>query len=188
MAKSLAHKLGQGLTPQGFIDAMTKNREAFLSWGEKFAWADEDDKEFFESLNNRDDLRCVILAADWCGDVVRNVPVVFQALEHSGVPVEVLIMEQHLDTMDDFLTLGGRSIPVVIFVDTGGFVLGRWGPRPTYVQEPMVKFKTENPDREAPDYQDNLASARKEIMARYGEGTEYQQLIVKELRELVSSF
>ena len=188
MAKSLAHKFGKGLTPQGFIDAMTKNREAFLAWGEKFAWADKEDEEFFQELNYRDDLRCIILAADWCGDVVRNVPVVFKVMEKAGIPVEVLIMEQHLDTMDEFLTMGGRSIPVVIFVDTGGYVLGRWGPRPSYVQEPMVKFKTENKDPAAPDYQEKLAAARKEIMARYGEGTEYQQWIVKELRELISTF
>jgi len=188
MAKSLAHKIGQGVTPQGFVDAMTKNREAFLAWGDKFAWADEDDKDYFESLNNRDDLRCFILAADWCGDVVRNVPVVLKALENSGVPVEMLIQEQHMDVQDQFLILGGRSIPVVIFVDTGGFVLGQWGPRPKYVQEPMVKFKTENTDPQAPDYQDKLAETRAEIKARYGEGTEYQQLIVKELRQLIESF
>jgi len=188
MTKSVANKLGQGLTPQGFIDAMTKNQDKFLEWQSKFAWANEEDREFFESLNNRDDLRCLIIAADWCGDVVRNVPVVFKALENSGVPIEVFIQEEHMDLMDQFLILGGRSIPVVIFADTGGFVLGQWGPRPTYVQEPMVQFKAANPDRDAPDYQDNLAAARKEIMARYGEGTEYQQLIVKELRELISSF
>lgn len=188
MATSLADKIGVGLTPQGFIDAMTKNQDKFLGWMEKFAWKNEEDREFFESLSNRDDLRCMILAADWCGDVVRNVPVVFKALENSGVPVEVLIQEQHMDVMDQFLILGGRSIPVVIFVDTGGFVLGQWGPRPKFVQEPMVKFKAENPDREAPDYQEKLAETRKEILARYGEDTAYQQWIVAELRELISSF
>lgn len=188
MAKSLAHKQGQGVTPRQFIEGMTKNREAFVSWGEKFAWQDEDDKEFFESLNHRDDLRCFILAADWCGDVVRNVPVVFKLLETAGIPVEVLIQEQHMETMDEFLTLGGRSIPVVIFTDTGGFVLGRWGPRPAYVQEPMVAFKKKYTDPSAPDYQEQLAATRKEIMARYGEDTAYQQLIVKELRELISNF
>jgi len=99
-----------------------------------------------------------------------------------------MIQEQHYDLMDEFLTLGGRSIPIVIFADGSGNVLGHWGPCPKYVQEPMVKFKQENPDREAPDYQDNLAQARKEIMARYGEGTEYQQLIVQELREILSTF
>lgn len=188
MTKSLADKLGTGLTPQGFIDAMTKNQDKFLEWQEAFAWANDDDREFFESLSNRDDLRCLILAADWCGDVIRNVPVVFKALENSGIPVEVLIQEQNMDVMDQFLTMGGRAIPIVIFTDTGGFVLGHWGPRPAYVQEVMTKFKQANPDREAPGYDEKLAETRKEMMARYGEGTAYHQLIVGELRELISSF
>ncbi|WP_407673129.1 thioredoxin family protein [Paenibacillus alkalitolerans] len=188
MTKPLTEKLGTGLTPQAFIDGMTKNKDKFEDWLQKFEWMNEEDKEFFESLNNRDDLRCLILAADWCGDVVRNVPAVFKALEISGVPTEVLILEQNFDVMDQFLTMGGRSIPVVIFTDTGGFVLGHWGPRPSHVQDVMTKFKTDNPDREAPDYQEKLAQARKEMGERYGEGTGYQHIIVKELRELISSF
>lgn len=99
---------------------------------------------FFESLNNRDDLRCLIIAADWCGDVVRNVPVVFRAMETGGIPVEVLIMEQNLDVMDQFLTAGGRSIPVVIFTDTSGHVLDQWGPRPQHVQAVMNQFRILN--------------------------------------------
>jgi hypothetical protein len=188
MSKNIANKLGTGLKPQQFIAGMTKNRETFQSWYDQFVWTNEDDKEFFEQLQNRDDLRCVIIAADWCGDVVRNVPVVFRALEPTGMPVEVLIMEENLETIDQFLVMGGRSIPVVIFADTGGFVLGTWGPRPKYVQEPMVEFKKNNPDREAPDYQEKLDAVRQEIRRRYGEGRGYQDLIVRELRELLSTF
>jgi hypothetical protein len=189
MAKQLTDKLGKGITPQAFIDGMTQNQDKFLDWHRKFEWKNDDDKQFFEEISvNRDDLRCLILMADWCGDVVRNVPVLFHALETAQIPVEVLIMEQNLDVMDQFLTMGGRSIPIAIFTDTAGFILGQWGPRPSYVQEPMVRFKQENPDKEAPDYQENLSAARKEIMARYGEGTDYQQLIIRELRDLISSF
>lgn len=188
MGKNLAEKLGKGLEPQQFIDAMTKNQDKFLDWYNRFEWSSEDDRAFFESLSNRDDLRCLILAADWCGDVVRNVPVVFRALEHSGIPVEVLIMEQHTETMDQFLTMGGRAIPIVIFVDTGGFVLGTWGPRPKRVQEVMTQFKLANPDRNAPDYDEKIKIARAEMGARYGEGTDYQTVIVQELRELLSAF
>src|SRR5690606_13922283 len=126
-------KLFKGISAQQFIDGMTKNKETFVSNYEGFAWPSEEDKEFFESLNNRDDLRCLILMADWCGDVVKNIPVVFRALEISGIPVEVLIKEEHPDTMQQFLTLGGESIPIVIFADTGGAVLGQWGPRPAHV-------------------------------------------------------
>src|SRR5690606_32735057 len=126
--------------------------------------------------------------ADWCGDVVRNIPVVFHALEAAQMPVDVLIMEQHLDLMDQFLTMGGRSIPVVIFADTGGHVMGTWGPRPQHIQEVMVSFKQNNPDRNAADYEENLQAARKEIGARYGEGAEYQKFIIQELRDLISGF
>ncbi|WNQ12435.1 thioredoxin family protein [Paenibacillus aurantius] len=188
MAKNLANSLGTGLKPQAFIDSMQKNKEKFEEYYNAFEWTDAEDKEYFESLRNRDDLRCVILAADWCGDVVRNVPVVFRALENSGMPVEVLIKEENEDIMDQFLTMGGKSIPVVIFTDTGGFVLGQWGPRPEHVQAVMREFKKHNPDREAPDYNDNIQVARAEMMKQYGEGTGYQAVIVKELRDLISSF
>lgn len=187
MAPNLYSLLGKGLTPQQFIGSMSKNRERFQEWMGSFHWPEEE-RPYFESLRHRDDLRCLILAAEWCGDVVRNVPVVFQALEPTGIPVEVLIMEEHPDVMDQFLTMGGKAIPIVIFTDAGGFVLGHWGPRPKHVQEAMTAFKLANPDRDAPDYQEKLAEARKEMGRRYGEGTGYHSIIVSELRELISTF
>lgn len=117
---------------------------------------------------------------------MRNIPVVFQAMQEAGIPTEVLIMEENLDVMDQFLTMGGRSIPIVIFTDTGGAVLAQWGPRPKHIQEVMVNFKQNNPDPEAADYQEKLQEARKEIMARYGEGTGYQAYIIQELRDILS--
>jgi hypothetical protein len=188
MSVNLADKFRTGLKPQQFIESMEKNKDQFLTWYNTYEWDLADDKEFFESLNNRDDLRCLILASDWCGDVVRNIPVVFRALENSGIPVEVLVMEQNLDVMDQFLTGGGRGIPIVIFADTGGFVLGQWGPRPSHVQAVMTKFKQENPDREAADYNEKIQGARTEMMRQYGDGRGYQAVIVKELRDLISTF
>ncbi|MBW5449408.1 thioredoxin family protein [Cohnella sp. CFH 77786] len=186
MSRQIGHKWQQGISPQQFREKMTKNQDAFQSWYEKFEWPDGGLEAFFESLNNRDDLRCVILAAEWCGDVVRNVPVVLRAAETAGIPTRILILEEHLDLMDEHLTMGGRSIPVVFIADTGGAILGKWGPRPKYVQEPMVKFKQENPDRDAPDYQDKLAETRAEIKRRYGEDTGYQALILQELQDLLA--
>ncbi|MNH78656.1 hypothetical protein D3C73_309640 [compost metagenome] len=183
---NVSYKFRTGLTPQQFMDGMTKNKEAFESGYNQFEWPSEEDKEFFESLNYRDDIRVLILAADWCGDVVRNIPVVFRALEVSEWPVEVLILEENLDIMDNFLTMGGRSVPVVIFADTGGHVLGQWGPRPKHVQEVMIKFKQENPDREAPTYEENILQARKLMLEKYGEGNEVHAVIVSELRDLIS--
>ncbi len=186
MSQLIASKLHKGLSPDQFIEGMTKNRETFESWLNRFEWHTAELEEFYDSLNNRDDLRCMILAADWCGDVVRNVPVVFKAMEKAGIPTEVLIMEENLDLMDQHLTMGGRAIPVVLFIDTGGHLLGKWGARPKYVQEVMNAFKTENPDREAPDYQEKLNAARQEIGRRYGEDNAYQKVILEEIRDILS--
>ncbi|MEF2246165.1 thioredoxin family protein [Paenibacillus sp. IITD108] len=187
MSTNLLDKINKGITPGQFIEGMTKNKEQFEQWKTAFAWKNEEDRQFFQALSKRDDLLCFILMADWCGDVVRNVPVIFNALEISNIPVEVLIIEEHMETMDQFLTLGGRSIPIVIFTNKKGAVLGQWGPRPQYVQEPMIAFKKANPDREAADYQTNLAETRKEIIRRYGEGTGYQADIITELRALLET-
>lgn len=187
MSANVAEKFRKGVKPQDFIQGMTKNQEAFQDWYQKFSWESEEDRQFFASLRHRDDLRCLILAADWCGDVVRNVPVVLRVLEETEMPVEIMIMEEHLDLMDQFLTMGGRAIPVVIFADTGGHVLAKWGPRPKHVQAVMTAFKEQNPDRTAPDYEEKIKAARAEMLAQYGEGTGYQQVIVKELREVLSS-
>jgi len=188
MSTNVSAYLNKGISPQQFIDGMTRNQQAFTDWSDAFEWESEEMSEFFSSLSFRDDLRCLILAADWCGDVIRNVPVVFKALEQTAMPVEVMIIEQFPELMDQFLTMGGRAIPVVIFADTGGYVLGHWGPRPKHVQAVMTQFKLDNPDREAADYQEKIAVARQEMGRQYGEGTGYQKTIVAELRELISGF
>jgi hypothetical protein len=186
VAVNLHHKIGTGLTPEQFISGMTQNQENFTDWYTRFEWTDPDDHAFFTHLAaTKGDLRCLILAADWCGDVVRNVPVVFRVLATAQIPTEVLIMEENLDVMDQFLTLGGRSIPVVLFVDGAGEVIGRWGPRPRYVQEPMVAFKSKHPDHSSPNFEEDRRQTYAEIMRRYGDGTEYQKWIVKEIREIL---
>ncbi|GGO07639.1 thioredoxin family protein [Saccharibacillus kuerlensis] len=187
MSKSnLRSRFGTGLSPQGFIDSMQKNKETFETGYRDFTWKKEEDRLFFEGLRSREDLRAVILAADWCGDVVRNVPVVFRVLEAAEIPVDVMILEENFDLMDEYLTMGGRSVPIVIFADAEGEPLLQWGPRPEKVQELMRKFKTENPDREAPDYADNMKVVREQMMERYGEGTSIHEVIVHELRTLLS--
>ncbi|NGZ77889.1 thioredoxin family protein [Saccharibacillus alkalitolerans] len=187
MGKSnLKSRFGTGRTPQAFMDSMQQNKETFEAGYRDFSWKNEEDRLFFENLRSRGDLRSVILAADWCGDVARNVPVVFRVLETAEIPVDVMILEENFDLMDEYLTMGGRSVPIVIFADADGEPLAQWGPRPEKVQELMRKFKAENPDREAPDYADNMKIVREQMKERYGEGTSVHEVIVHELRTLLS--
>jgi thioredoxin-like negative regulator of GroEL len=68
----------------------------------------------------------------WCGDAAQIAPV----LEHlaalnAHLDHRLILRDEHLDVMDEFLTNGGRSIPKTIFLDAETLeVLGDRGPKP----------------------------------------------------------
>jgi hypothetical protein len=184
MSINLAFKKGKGIPPQAFMEGMKANQKAFREWYDAFQWATENDEAFFKALNGGA-FHCFVLAADWCGDVVRNVPVVFRVLEAADIPTDVLIMEKHLDVMDEFLTMGGRAIPKVIFTTPDGGVLTEWGPRPRHVQEAMIAFKQLRLEPGSTEYDRKREETYAEMHRRYGKGTDYQNQIVQELKNLL---
>ncbi|MBJ9987873.1 thioredoxin family protein [Paenibacillus sp. S28] len=195
---NLKHKIGQGIPPQQFIDGMqnrtmetsniTNTKERFISVYENFTWAQEDQKVFFTTLNNPSDLHCLILCTDWCPDVIWNVPLLFRVMEQSGISTEVLLMEKHLETMDLFLTDGGRNQPIAVFLNASGDVLGRWGARPAYIQAVMDRFKKNNPNKQAANYKEKLNLTYRKIGDLYQVNNEYQEVILRELRDLFTTF
>jgi hypothetical protein len=76
--------------------------------------------------------RWLILNEHWCGDGAQILPVLAamaQAAE-GRLEARALFRDANLPLMDQFLTHGGRSIPLVILLGPDGAVVGRWGPRP----------------------------------------------------------
>ncbi|MCR8643800.1 thioredoxin family protein [Paenibacillus sp. N1-5-1-14] len=189
---NLKHKIGQGISPRAFMEGMEvrtmelsgipNTKDQLNSIYENFAWVSDEDSDYFGTI--LEDLHCLILCTDWCPDVIWNVPVLFRVMEQAAIAVEVLIMEDHLETMDLFLTDGGRAQPIAVLMKTSGEVLGSWGARPAYIQAVMDRFKANNPDKEAPDYRENLNQTYREIGSLYRSGNEYQQVMLRELRDL----
>lgn len=195
---NLKHKIGQGISPRQFMDGMQirvmelshipNTKERLIANYENFTWTQEDDKQFFTALSEHSDLHCLILCTDWCPDVIWNVPVLFRVMEQSCISTEVLLMEEHLETMDLFLTDGGRSQPIAVFLKATGDVLGRWGARPAYIQAVMDRFKKNHPDKQATDYPENIKHVYLEIGELYQSGSEYQDVMLHEIRELFTTF
>ncbi|RED61857.1 thioredoxin family protein [Cohnella lupini] len=195
---NLRHKIGQGISPRQFMDGMKirameisnipNTRERLIDVYENFTWTSEDHKAFFTALNDRSAMRCLILCTDWCPDVIWNVPVLFRVMEQSRISTEVLLMEEHLETMDLFLTDGGRAQPIAVMLNASGEVLGRWGARPAYIQTVMDRFKKNNPDKQGADYKEKLNQTYREIGELYHAGNEYQEVMIHELRDLFTTF
>jgi hypothetical protein len=87
-------------------------------------------------------LKFLVIAESWCGDALQNIPVMAKMAHACNcVDIKVIMRDKHLDIMDQFLTNGSRSIPIMILLDENHNVLGKWGPRPEVIQVQVMKNK-----------------------------------------------
>ncbi len=84
----------------------------------------------------------LVLTEGWCGDAAQNLPLINKMAEINPlINLKLILRDENLQVMDEFLTDGGRSIPKLIVLDPETLtVLGTWGPRPA----PMQKLVMDN--------------------------------------------
>jgi hypothetical protein len=84
----------------------------------------------------------LILTEAWCGDAAQNIPWInTMASLNEGIQVQLILRDENLDIMNDYLTNGGKSIPKLIALNENEEVLFTWGPRPMLMQEKYAKMK-----------------------------------------------
>jgi hypothetical protein len=98
---------------------------------------------------NNDFQRWVVISEAWCGDAAQNLPILNKIAEASdNIQLDIILRDENLEVMDDFLTNGSRSIPKLIAIDKNNEVLYTWGPRPQYAQDMLLAHKS-NPNGES---------------------------------------
>ncbi|MBK6780568.1 MAG: thioredoxin family protein [Gemmatimonadetes bacterium] len=76
------------------------------------------------------------IAEDWCADTSSALPVLARWAEAApGLVLRVIRRDAHPELMNRYLTLGTRSIPVIIVLDADLQELGHWGPYPAPLEE-----------------------------------------------------
>jgi hypothetical protein len=85
----------------------------------------------------------LVITEGWCGDAAQTVPILAKAAQLSDrVTLRFILRDENPDVMDQFLTNGTRSIPIVVIADDASReVLGVWGPRPEPAKELVAEFK-----------------------------------------------
>jgi hypothetical protein len=97
----------------------------------------------------------IVLTADWCGDAALNVPIMKRVTELAGIDMRLLIRDDNLELMDQYLTNGkSRSIPIFIFIDSAGKEQLVWGPRSPEVQKYVTSLRAALPEADAPDFEE----------------------------------
>jgi len=132
----------QGMTYEQFKQQMTRNQERFEANEQAFQ-PSTTDLATFTGLSRPLDV--LVLAEDWCGDVIDNLPILGRLAAESGkLNPRVFLRDQNLDVMDQYLNQGQyRSIPVFAFFDDQFNELGRFIERPPSVTERRSELRRE---------------------------------------------
>jgi hypothetical protein len=85
----------------------------------------------------------VCIAEDWCGDVVRHVPVI-EAMAGACPRIETRFISraQYPDVFARFLTNGGEAIPKFVFLTDNWVEVGNWGPMPNAYKPLIARGKS----------------------------------------------
>ena len=93
--------------------------------------------------------KLLVIAEDWCGDASNTVPIIAKLADMSpSLELRIIARDKNLELMDQYLTNGSRSIPIVIALDDEFEEIGHWGPRPTQLQTWVMDNRGTTPKAE----------------------------------------
>ena len=189
-------RFATGMSYDAFKGQMTRNRER-LEENERRIEIRPEDLAAFRDLPRP--LHVLVLAEDWCGDVIANLPVLARLSEQSGkLDVRILLRDQSDDVMEQYLNQGKyKSIPVFVFLDERFREVGHWIERPASVTELRAKRRREifasdpafgSPDAPVDQLPEDVRARLQEELAQMREETTAfaNGEVIRELRELVT--
>jgi hypothetical protein len=88
----------------------------------------------------------LVISEAWCGDAGNTTPIIaILADQLDNVDLRVILRDDNPEIMDNYLTNGGRAIPIMVFFDDELNEVFRWGPRPKPAQDMVMEHKN-NPE------------------------------------------
>lgn len=133
-------RFDQGMTYAAYRAQMTRNQDRFDET-EQTVQLPAEDVAYFKGLAQP--LHVLVLAEDWCGDVIANLPVLGRLAQESGrLNLRIFLRDQNPDMMDRYLNAGQfRSIPVFVLFDADFREIGHWIERPAKLTQMLQEVR-----------------------------------------------
>lgn len=174
-------RFSEGLSYADFMAQAKVNKERMEGFYANFAVTAGDAAALRELAEQAAGPRkLLVLGEDWCGDVVRGLPVLARMAEAAGWELRVFPRDQHHDIMNEFLKDGQwMSIPTAVFYTGEHGYICHWIERPAVADRETGEIEAAI-RAEQPEIGD--AEFGRERRARTGVRAEaWQQATVEEL-------
>ena len=179
-------RFDQGVSYEAYMGQIKVNKARFEDFYNNFSVTAEDTAALKELVGKANGpAKMLVLGEDWCGDVIRGLPVLARIAEASGMQMTVFPRDENHDIMNEFLKNGQwMSIPVAVFYTKDHEYISHWIERPEIAEQEMEQIekdiRAENPDINDQDF-GRERRARTASRARY-----WQDMTVTEIRDLLT--
>ncbi len=182
---SLNQWFEQAMQADDYIESMKQNKDGLLHIYDNFNLPE--DETFFEKIASMK-LRAIVLTEDWCGDAMLNVPILLRISEKANLEVRMLLRDDNLELMDQYLTNGtARSIPIFIFINEAGEEVAKWGPRAAKLQNFVDESRAALPPKDAPDHEDKAKEMYTFIGKSFRDNTEFWHDVYESIKQKLES-
>ena len=178
-------RYSQGIDYLAYMNEIKVNKARFEGFYETSALS-EDEAKAYRELTSRENgpKKMLVLGEDWCGDVVRGMPVLARICEAAGMEMRIFPRDSHHDIMNEFLKEGQwMSIPVAVFYTSDHDYICHWIERPVVAEREMHQIeediRAENPEI------DDQAFGRERRQRTAAKADEWIAATVVEIRELL---
>lgn len=90
----------------------------------------------------REPIEWIVITEPWCGDAAQCVPFFhLMAAKNPLISLKIVLRDQPPYLIDQYLTNGTKSIPLLIIRNAAGEDLAVWGPRPAGAKELFLSMK-----------------------------------------------
>ncbi len=135
----------QGVSYSEYIAQIKVNKDRFNGFYNDYPIKPED-AAILRELAQRPNgpAKMLVLGEDWCGDVVRGLPVLARIAEAAGMEMSVFPRDLNHDIMNEFLKDGQwMSIPCAVFYTKDHQYICHWIERPAIAEREMADMESE---------------------------------------------
>jgi hypothetical protein len=94
-------------------------------------------------------MQWIVISEPWCGDAAHILPFLFKmSALNPTIDLNIQLRDSEASEIDQYLTNGGKAIPVLIVRNEQGKDLFHWGPRPNPCQKMVDEKKQEGASQE----------------------------------------
>lgn len=130
-----------------YLNFTKLNFSRMSRWLKKFE-STQDSKDFFDSIAEKQ--TWIVITEPWCGDAAHSVPQIHKLVEgNPNITLDIQLRDEEPFLIDQYLTNGGKSIPILVVRNEKGEDIGVWGPRPQKLQELFLQLKAEGKEFDA---------------------------------------